>query len=153
MHSYLHLTNLVLSVLQYVLQCVLQECVTVSDAEHISLSTSHEPGWATWRKSCCRSLDWCARRWASTPAEKRWGEMVLWEHRSNRRIVFWEHKIRKNCAMGKSCKWTKKLHMGWLRLVGSLKLQVSFAKEPCKRDDILQKRRMVWRNLLIIANA
>jgi len=30
--------------------------------------------------------------------------------------------------------------MGWLRLVGSLKLQVCFAKEPYKRDDILQKR-------------
>ena len=27
----------------------------------------------------------------------------------------------------------------WLRLVGSLKLQVSFAKDPYKRDDILQK--------------
>jgi len=30
--------------------------------------------------------------------------------------------------------------MGQLRWVGSLKLQVSFAKEPCKRDEILQKR-------------
>jgi len=30
--------------------------------------------------------------------------------------------------------------MGWLRLVGSLKLQVSFAKEPYKIDYILQKR-------------
>jgi len=30
--------------------------------------------------------------------------------------------------------------MGWLQLVGSLKLQVSFAKEPYKRDVILQKR-------------
>ena len=29
--------------------------------------------------------------------------------------------------------------MGWLRLVGSLKLYVSFAEEPYKRDDILQK--------------
>ena len=29
--------------------------------------------------------------------------------------------------------------MGWLRLVGSLKLQASFAKEPYKTDDILQK--------------
>jgi len=29
--------------------------------------------------------------------------------------------------------------MGWLRLVGSLKLKVSFVKEPYKRDDILQK--------------
>ena len=27
--------------------------------------------------------------------------------------------------------------MGWLRLVGSIKLWVSFAKEPCKRDYIL----------------
>ena len=33
--------------------------------------------------------------------------------------------------------------MGWLRLVGSLKTQVSFAKEPYKRDYILQKRRQI----------
>jgi len=32
------------------------------------------------------------------------------------------------------------IHMGWLRFVGSLKLYVPFAKEPYKRDDILQKR-------------
>ena len=31
-------------------------------------------------------------------------------------------------------------HMGWLHLVGSIKLWVSFAKEPYKRDAILQKR-------------
>ena len=30
--------------------------------------------------------------------------------------------------------------MGWLRLVGSLKLQVFCAKEPYKKDDILQER-------------
>ena len=41
--------------------------------------------------------------------------------------------------------------MGWLRLVGSLKLQVSFAKEPYKRDDILQKRPMITRSVLIEA--
>jgi len=29
--------------------------------------------------------------------------------------------------------------MGWLRLVGSLETKVSFAKEPYKRDYILQK--------------
>ena len=33
--------------------------------------------------------------------------------------------------------------MGWLRLLGSLKLQVSFAKEPDKRDAILQKRPII----------
>jgi len=41
--------------------------------------------------------------------------------------------------------------MGWLRLVGSLKLCVSFAKEPYKRDYILQKRHLILRNLLIAA--
>ena len=41
--------------------------------------------------------------------------------------------------------------MGWLRWVSSLKLQASFAKEPYKRDDILQKRPIVLRSLLIEA--
>ena len=44
-------------------------------------------------------------------------------------------------------------HMGWLRLVGSFKLQVSFAKEPYKRDDILQKKHLIIRSLLIVATA
>ena len=43
------------------------------------------------------------------------------------------------------------IHIRWLRLVGSLKLQVSFATEPYKRDDILQKRPIIWRSLLIVA--
>ena len=41
--------------------------------------------------------------------------------------------------------------MGWLRWVGSLKLQISFAKEPYKRDYTLQKRPIILRRLLIIA--
>jgi len=32
------------------------------------------------------------------------------------------------------------MSMGWLRFVGSLKTYVSFAKEPYKKDDILQKK-------------
>jgi len=43
--------------------------------------------------------------------------------------------------------------MGWLLLVGSLKLQVSFAKEPYKRDDILQKRHIMLLSLLIVATS
>ena len=35
--------------------------------------------------------------------------------------------------------------MGWLRLAGSLKLQVSFAKELYKRDDILRKRLTIFK--------
>jgi len=42
-------------------------------------------------------------------------------------------------------------HMGWLRLVGSLKLQIYFAKKPYKRDDILQKKPVILRSLLIVA--
>ena len=41
--------------------------------------------------------------------------------------------------------------IGWLQLVGSFKSQVSFTKEPYKRDCILQKRPMILRNLLIVA--
>jgi len=41
--------------------------------------------------------------------------------------------------------------MGWLRLVGSFKLKVSFAKEPYKRDYILQKRPIILKSLLIVA--
>ena len=43
------------------------------------------------------------------------------------------------------------LAMGWLRLVGSLKLRVSFAKEPYKRDPYSPKRRIILRSLLIVA--
>ena len=42
------------------------------------------------------------------------------------------------------------LAMGWLRLLNSLKLQVYFAKEPYKRDYILQKRHLISRSLLIL---
>ena len=37
--------------------------------------------------------------------------------------------------------------MGWLRIAGSLQLYVSFAKEPYKREDILQKRPIFLRSL------
>jgi len=42
------------------------------------------------------------------------------------------------------------IHTGWLRLVGSLKLWVSFAKEPYKRDLYSPKRRIILRSLLIV---
>ena len=41
--------------------------------------------------------------------------------------------------------------MGWLRVVGSLKLKVSFAKEPYIRDYILQKSPVILRSLQIVA--
>ena len=41
--------------------------------------------------------------------------------------------------------------MRWPRLVGVIQLYVSFAKEPYKRDDILHKRPILFRSLLIVA--
>ena len=41
--------------------------------------------------------------------------------------------------------------IGWLRLGGSLKSLVSFAKETYKRDDILQQRPVILRILPIVA--
>ena len=41
--------------------------------------------------------------------------------------------------------------MGWLWLVGSMRLLVSFAQEPCKRDAILQKRPVILSILLTVA--
>jgi len=52
------------------------------------------------------------------------------------------------CDMSNSC---SACHMGWLWLVGSIKLQLSFAKEPYKRDDILQKRPVIKSILLTVA--
>jgi len=43
--------------------------------------------------------------------------------------------------------WIAAMYMGWLRLVNTLKLYVSFAKEPYKKDDILQKRPIILRSL------
>ena len=42
-------------------------------------------------------------------------------------------------------------HMGWLRLVGSLKLQVSFAEYRLFYRALLQKRPAILRSLLIVA--
>jgi len=41
--------------------------------------------------------------------------------------------------------------MGWLWLVGSIKLQVSFVKEPYKRDSVLQKIPIILSILLTVA--
>jgi len=47
-----------------------------------------------------------------------------------------------------TCIW---LNMGWLRLVGSLKLQVSFAEYRLFYRARLQKRPIIWRSLLLVA--
>jgi len=46
------------------------------------------------------------------------------------------------------CRRAELRYMGWLQLVRSIKLYVSFTKEPCKRDNILQKRPIIVSILL-----
>ena len=53
---------------------------------------------------------------------------------------------RKRAEVQEICQ-KRPLCMHQRRLAGSLKLQVSFAKEPYKRDDILQKRPIILRSL------
>jgi len=55
--------------------------------------------------------------------------------------------LQQSCNRAATC-----VDMRWLRLVGSWKLQVSFAKEPNKRECILRKRHVIVRSLLIVAN-
>jgi len=67
----------------------------------------------------------------------------LWETRLHSRecvCCSW-HNIY-ICATTRQCLVTApwRRNMGWLRWVGSFKWWVSFAKQPYKRDDILQKR-------------
>jgi len=66
-----------------------------------------------------------------------------------------QHKCSGFIVEGCDCKGFSFLFdirtIGWLRLAGSFKSQVSFAKEPYKRDDILQQRPMISRSLLIVA--
>ena len=54
------------------------------------------------------------------------------------------YKDKASCGSSALCilKWSH-LGMGWLRSAGSIKLWVSFAKEPYKRDNILQKRPII----------
>ena len=59
-----------------------------------------------------------------------------------------ELRMRSRSVISSTCIWAC---MGWLRLVGPLKLQVSFAKEPYERDNFLQKRPVILRSLLIVA--
>jgi len=44
-------------------------------------------------------------------------------------------------------------HMGWLRLVGSLKLQVSFVEYRLFYRALLQKRPIIWKSQLIVATS
>jgi len=56
------------------------------------------------------------------------------------------------CIEGIGCIYAPNLYMGWLRLVGCLKLQVSFVEYSILLRALLQKRPLILRSLLIKAS-
>jgi len=99
----------------------------------------------------CRSIHpdkrlecWLLRCYASGPRSSN--EHLAGVLRDMSHLCVWHYSFM--CVTGLIHAWYA---MGWLRLVGSLKLQVSFAKEPYEREYILQKRPIILRSLLIVA--
>jgi len=64
------------------------------------------------------------------------------------------HRFWQLCGrhlLRKSARRHDHFHMGWLRLVGSLKVYVSFAEYSLFQRVLLQKRPIILRSLLIVA--
>jgi len=100
--------------------------------------------WVSFRGPLCRSLSYVLCRFLS------WVCCIGLCHGSLS-LVFCVGLFRMFCVGFFHGCVVQVFVMGWLRLAGSLKLLVFFAKEPYKRDDILQKRRIILRGLRIVA--
>ena len=91
-----------------------------------------------------------SRKWMSHVAHmnescrtREWVMSHAWmSHVTHKSVIL---HIKESCHA-----WMSRV-MGWLRLVGSFKLYVSFAKEPYERDYFLQKKPMILRSLLTVA--
>jgi len=71
---------------------------------------------------------------------------------STRTPMWWQHCIVHCChPISTPEPLLPRYTMGWLRLVESIELQVSFAKEPYKRDAILHQRPIILSILLTVA--
>jgi len=85
-----------------------------------------------------------------------WVMSHIWRSRVSDEWVMWRMNESRHRWMSRiayewvTYEWVIS-RMGWLWLVGSIKLPVSFAKEPYKRDDILQKRPIILSILLTVA--
>ena len=80
------------------------------------------------------------------------GSLRLENYRSLLLLKLQVSFAKETCKRESCCeRVSRDLTMGSLRWVGSSKSQVSFPKEPYKRDYILQKRPIILRILLIVA--
>jgi len=147
----------------YAMTCARTRSLHVSESSHIW--ASHDAfEWvmsymsAKWHM-CDDSLTAC--EWGMSHARIshvacEWVQSYMSEWSCNLRVpapckCIMSHMNESSYTDGSCHVWLRHATMGWLRLVGFLKLQVSFAKEPYKRDYILQKRPMILRSLLIVA--
>ena len=109
---------------------------------------SHERGDMT---QCMCDMPWYSRSRMISSAWQECANTIPAESRTGRHD--WVYMWCVTCHVG-GPRWSRThqaADMGWLRLVGPFKLYVSFAKEPYKRDCILQKKPRIWRSLLIVA--
>ena len=70
----------------------------------------------------------------------------LWQIHCDRNIVMWYFRMRYDIHRSYTL-WD--IWYIWIQVTWCA--YVSFTKEPCKRDDILQKRPVILRSLLIVA--
>jgi len=84
--------------------------------------------------------------WVSNSVESR-DKKSIWIDKSSVNLKSVSNQSSKPCTVlqdpSRKDLRDNKSHMGWLWLAGSIKLYVSFEKEPYKRDDILQKRPII----------
>jgi len=142
-------------------QCAIDQCdIDVLHLINVPLDQRHinAAHWcaAHWLCQCdidqC-DIDQCAAHWRAA----HWLCQCDIDCVNVRHIDQWaccNVPLRKRCSVFSQNKSPGKLtqnHMGCLQLVGSLKVQISFAKEPYERDYVLQKRPTLWRSLRIVA--
>jgi len=102
-----------------------------------------------------------SRLWVHVQSETRISNMklqlaleCLWFLTTNRACPPWWQEVQPSilrCICSSTLYTMRSSAMGWLPIVGSLQSQVSFAKEPYKRDYIVQQRPLIWRSLLLVA--
>jgi len=90
------------------------------------LQVSFAKAWESYKKTIfCKKHLYCSPTspvWSHVAKDVAKEPCLMWQ-----KSHVWSH-VAKPFTL-------TQLTMGWLRLVGSLKLQVSFAKEPYKKDD------------------
>ena len=97
----------------------------------------------------CNILQYTATHCNTLPHIRRGGGIHTWH--CNTLLNTATHRTTSQHTAYSPTHHRRRRHMGWLWLVGSIKLQASFAKEHYKRANILQKRPMILSIILTVA--